>query len=645
MFKTQSILFFCLGSFALAESPVVESSNGPQVVYDQASPDIFPESWRTPRINAKAALLEEAETERCLSIVDKALKKYPAEMLNETLKKVYCLGGLEFSGAVTGGTRSRSAIYVVCKPRYASTDVERIFHAEYSSVLFHKFPQHFDAEAWKAINPEDFVYLGGGVQAVKAGQASRRTDEAMREQGFIQEYAKASIEEDFNSHVAPLFVGDGRYWEAVEKHPKLKAKSDLVMRFYASVHPGFTREYFQAQQADGAKATKVIDTEVPSDSSREISGHLTVLGAKASKRPNPVPPHYVYGAERDWQKQPFRVATLLIEFTDVKHEAVHSRAFYEKMLFSRDKYHRQPDGLPSFGSLADWYRVQSSGRFVLTGQVFDWLTVGETFEAIRALEFKDAKERLFQTALDLLREREGKKALHGFDAFAFIHAGPITGPSGNILWSHKHHIEDKPYFTTGEIERIGVFCHEWGHMLGMPDLYAKKGVRESFGPWCAMADGYRGIYPRSFCVWTKTRLGWCHPTVVDATTPQKLVLRPIQDHPNDAIIIPLNGLDGVGAEFLMLENRSTAGNDAEGQAGLFIWRVKRLLTSSDIPRYELKLPGPTDVPGIDPGKRWVAWPNGAKRDYIVPAEGKNLPVALRNIRLEKGIIYFDLRPH
>ena len=376
----------------------------------------------------------------------------------------------------------------------------------------------------------------------------------------------------------------------------------------------------------------------------EISGHCTIHAAHASARPNPVPSHYVFGAGRDWQKQPFRVATVLIEFPDKKHDAVHSAEMYQRMLFSRDEYHRQPDGLPSFGSLADWYRAQSQGRFVLTGKVFEWVTIDKTFDAIHGMKLRDAQEPLFKVALAKVRARDGANVLDGYDGYILIHAGPITGPSDNILWSHQDRVEDRRYFTSGEIERIGVFCHEWGHVLGLPDLYAKAGVREGFGPWCAMTAGYRGIYPKSFCVWSKTRLGWCQPTVVDAATAQKLVLRPIQDHPNDAFIIPLNDLDGVGAEFLMLENRSTAGNDAEGQAGLFIWRIKRLLQSSDVPRYELKLAGPADVPGIDPEKRWVAWPNGALRDFVLPGDEKNLPVALRNIRLENGLIYFNLGP-
>ncbi len=220
-------------AIALAQSQEPPSASGPEIILDRTSPDIFPESWRTPKINAKAGLLAETEHERCREIVSRALGKYPAGLLEATLKKVYCLGRLEYSGVAAGGTRSRSAIYVVCKPAYSATDVEGILHAEYSSILFQKFAKHFDREAWQRLNPPDFSYLGGGARAVRAGQASRRFDSSLHEQGFIHEYAQASIEEDFNSHAARLFKGEAKYWEAVERHPKLQAKAGLVMDFYA----------------------------------------------------------------------------------------------------------------------------------------------------------------------------------------------------------------------------------------------------------------------------------------------------------------------------------------------------------------------------------------------------------------------------
>ncbi|MBM3861290.1 MAG: M6 family metalloprotease domain-containing protein [Verrucomicrobia bacterium] len=391
-------------------------------------------------------------------------------------------------------------------------------------------------------------------------------------------------------------------------------------------------------------AAATLFAEEPPGGPREIAQHRTVHGAQASVRPNPIPVRYVYGAARDWRRQPYQLAVILVECSDRKHEGAHTAAFYNKLLFSRGEYLKTPAGEASFGSVADWYRAQSQGHFLLAGKVFDWVTVDETFETIHGLKIKEAQARYLKVALAKIRARDGTTVLDGFDGYLFIHAGPITGPPGNIFWSHRANVEDRRYITTGEIERIGVFCHEFGHMLGLPDFYGKKGVRESFGPWCAMASGYRGTYPKSFCVWSKTRLGWCRPTVVDAATPQRLVLRPIQTNPHDAFLIPLNTSDDVGTEFLLLENRAATGNDAEGQPGLFIWRISRKPDSQSFPVFDLKLPGPADQPHTDASTRRVAWPAGNARDFVIPPEAGTFPVAIRNIQLNGGLVFFELGP-
>ena len=202
------ILFFC---------QLPAQSQGPEIILNQASADIFPQGWRSGRVNASAQPLLDTEVERLRGIVKRALGKYPPALLETTLKKVHGLGHLEYHGVATGGTRSASAIYVVCKPHYSDAAVERIIHAEYSSVLFQKFAQNFDAGAWQRQNAEGSTYLGSGVAAVKAGKVSGQATPELQEQGFISEYAKASIEEDFNSHVARIFMGDETYWQTLEK--------------------------------------------------------------------------------------------------------------------------------------------------------------------------------------------------------------------------------------------------------------------------------------------------------------------------------------------------------------------------------------------------------------------------------------------
>lgn len=243
------ISIICLAS-AMAELVPVR---GPEIILDRASADIFPESWRGGKIDATAKLLPETERTRCRGIVEQALRKYPRGLLEATLRKVHGLGHLQYHGIVTGGTRSSGVIYVVCKPHFSSAGVESIVHAEYSSILFQKFPQHFAAEAWQRLNPPGFQYFGSGVEAVRDGRASKLSDSALYEQGFFHQYAQASIEEDFNSHVARLFMGDERYGQAVEQYPRLKAKSKLVMDFYAKVDVSFTEAWFVALRQDGSK--------------------------------------------------------------------------------------------------------------------------------------------------------------------------------------------------------------------------------------------------------------------------------------------------------------------------------------------------------------------------------------------------------
>ena len=85
----------------------------------------------------------------------------------------------------------------------------------------------------------------------------------------------------------------------------------------------------------------------------------------------------------------------------------------------------------------------------------------------------------------------------------------------------------------GRIE-IGVFSHEFGHALGLPDLYDRTAYDPAgtvstggMGLYCLMAAGaYGGDYahpatPTQMCAWSKEELGWLAPReiVCDETAP------------------------------------------------------------------------------------------------------------------------------
>ncbi|TDU67175.1 hypothetical protein EI77_03376 [Prosthecobacter fusiformis] len=218
----------------------------PEIIVDQADSHIFPAVWRNSKTAPSAVPLSGPDQPQARALVEEALSHYPAEVLSTSLKKVYVVAALKYRGVSTGGTNSRSIVYVVSHPKYTAAQIERIFHAEYSSILFRNHHSQFDLIAWQAINPPGFAYRGSGVAAIKNKQASVRIKEDVHTDGFLHEYGLASIEEDFNSYAALLFMGDRALWSAIETHPKVKAKADLVIAFYHKIHPTFTLAYFHA---------------------------------------------------------------------------------------------------------------------------------------------------------------------------------------------------------------------------------------------------------------------------------------------------------------------------------------------------------------------------------------------------------------
>lgn len=101
----------------------------------------------------------------------------------------------------------------------------------------------------------------------------------------------------------------------------------------------------------------------------------------------------------------------------------------------------------------------------------------------------------------------------------------IPGTAGNGIWIG-------PYTMDPEDGAAGVFCHEFGHDLGLPDEYSITYSGESpIGFWSVMDNGSwsgktygMGYRPAGMNAWDKYRLGWLTPTVVKAGKVKKLTL-------------------------------------------------------------------------------------------------------------------------
>jgi M6 family metalloprotease-like protein len=84
----------------------------------------------------------------------------------------------------------------------------------------------------------------------------------------------------------------------------------------------------------------------------------------------------------------------------------------------------------------------------------------------------------------------------------------VIAPSGNCGAS-------SPYSAAETID-IGVFCHELGHILGLPDLYDVNGGGSGVGRWSLMGSGNWNTpeKPAHFDAWCKQELGWMTPTTI-----------------------------------------------------------------------------------------------------------------------------------
>ena len=248
-------------------------------------------------------------------------------------------------------------------------------------------------------------------------------------------------------------------------------------------------------------------------------------------------------------------------------------------MFSKGRvYTKSVTGQAAYGSMHDFYSEQSDGQLNVDGKAFNYVQVSK-----KRMEYNIGdRYALLREAMDLLLKREGKDALKDFDGVFFIYAGGRAQVArGSLYWPHKSSVryegKNWPYFICPEggerMANISVFCHEFGHMLGLPDLYARpeNPGMEGVGVWSTMANQVGNGRPQQFDAWCKEKLGWVRPVVLDPAVKQKLILAPIEDSSRECFKIMVHP---DGREYFLLENRGNKGFDKSLPGhGLLIWRV------------------------------------------------------------------------
>jgi M6 family metalloprotease-like protein len=200
-----------------------------------------------------------------------------------------------------------------------------------------------------------------------------------------------------------------------------------------------------------------------------------------------------------------------------------------------------------------------------------------------------------------------------FDAVIVVHAGngnettpcigsPYTnGDIWSIFYSQDAVIQSAGAgFDEGDVDPdteavcrgvsspLGVMCHEFGHALGLPDLYNTTAIGGSsvVGMWELMDAGpydgppnQGGTNPAHMCAWDKMTLGWLAPTI--ASTSQPVNLSYVETNAS-ALKIPVQ--NGLPEEYFLVEYRSPTSGAQYDQnipgEGLLVWHIDDAITSS-----------------------------------------------------------------
>jgi immune inhibitor A len=138
-----------------------------------------------------------------------------------------------------------------------------------------------------------------------------------------------------------------------------------------------------------------------------------------------------------------------------------------------------------------------------------------------------------------------------------------------------------------QLMTVGVFTHEYGHSLGLPDLYDTDRSSTGTGLWSLMGDGtWAGIdvigdRPSHMDPWSKYKLGWLTPQRITSSIPTTVTIYPAHSTAS-AFQFGAGSPTSTDAEYFLIENRQESGFDAALPAsGMLVWHIAERAASND----------------------------------------------------------------
>ncbi len=400
--------------------------------------------------------------------------------------------------------------------------------------------------------------------------------------------------------------------------------------------------------------------------------------------------------EQVQQASPLNIApkglVVLVNFSDTKMQTGNTRDVFYRMHNASDY---KDNG--AYGSVRQYFIDQSKGKYQPQFDVVGPVTLSNTMKYYGGNVYNDyyqSEEDDMARIAEMVQEAskladalgvDFSQYDHNKDGFVdfiyFIYAGYGEADSGidDAIWPHMYwlhdgngitlELDDKKINTyacgselnyeTKKRDGIATFCHEFSHVLGLPDMYTTNGAgHKTLGMWDILDYGPyndNGNTPPSYSAYERFFLGWLEPTVLD-TIAATITIPELQGSNAAGLIAEdavhnLKGNDPDPTTFFLLENRQQIGWDEflPGH-GMLVTKVRynyRLWYQNgvnnmparmgvDIIEADKNAPSYTGYLDGYFGKLGDAFPHGATE--YAPFEH----YALTNIVEEDDLITFDL---
>ena len=289
----------------------------------------------------------------------------------------------------------------------------------------------------------------------------------------------------------------------------------------------------------------------------------------------------------------FRVLAILVKFSD--HDSSVSATFFDSLVFGS-----------TANTVRDYFDEISYSQFDLVTvnmpSSIGWQTAPETYAYYVNGQngtgaYPNNSQKLLEDLVDAVDPVVDfslyDNDLDGYvDVVLVIHSGTGAEFFGNNddIWSHKwsitprakdgvwissYTIQPEFWIAPGDMT-IGVYAHELGHVLGLPDLYDTDYSSNGIGYWGLMSTGSwngpspGGSSPAHPCAWSRIQLGFATATNVTSNT-NGVAINNVNEN---GTIYRLWTSGNIGNEYFLVENRQKIGYDSYIQnSGLMIWHI------------------------------------------------------------------------